>query len=72
MKASWLTPPELARMIADYDRIVSIKFGPAVAGVKSASDPKQVMKRRRFKTLPKRALTPCRLLLEVRRARSTG
>jgi len=24
MKASWLTPPELARMIADYDRIVSI------------------------------------------------
>jgi hypothetical protein len=23
MKASWLTPPELARMIADYDRIVS-------------------------------------------------
>jgi hypothetical protein len=24
MRASWLTPPELARMIADYDRIVSI------------------------------------------------
>jgi len=24
MKASWLTPPELARMIADYDRIVSM------------------------------------------------
>jgi len=24
MKASWLTPPELARMIADYDRIISI------------------------------------------------
>jgi len=24
MRASWLTPPELARMIANYDRIVSI------------------------------------------------
>jgi predicted peroxiredoxin len=24
MRASWLTPPELARMIADYDHIVSI------------------------------------------------
>jgi len=24
MKASWLTPPELARMTADYDRVVSI------------------------------------------------
>jgi hypothetical protein len=24
LKANWTTPPELARMIADYDRIVSI------------------------------------------------
>jgi hypothetical protein len=24
MKASWLTPPEFARMTAEYDRVVSI------------------------------------------------
>jgi len=24
MKASWLTPPEFARMAAEYDRVVSI------------------------------------------------
>jgi len=23
LNASWLTPPELARMIAEYDRVVS-------------------------------------------------
>jgi hypothetical protein len=24
LNASWLTPPELARMIAEYDRVVSV------------------------------------------------
>jgi hypothetical protein len=24
LNARWLTPPELARMIADYDRVVSV------------------------------------------------
>jgi hypothetical protein len=40
--------------------------------VRSASDPKQVLKRRGFKTLLKRALTPCRLLLEPRQPAREG